>query len=230
MVGEKLKNIIYKQLNKDLGHVEIIPFNESIFFIDRENKYWYFELTKTGLLWWRYEYFTSFFSIFSLEKEEFEKILACWVEEIMNCMVNLVLHKSWNPVDTVEEVLNCKVSTTFPSMTDYLHYVEEVLNCKVSTTRGRIVQQLMYVEEVLNCKVSTTYRGSIEHRRCVEEVLNCKVSTTTQSHLANYQFVEEVLKYNISSTKGHVHDFVQEIMVEEALNYKAPNTDKVSTK
>ena len=208
MVGEKLKNIIYKQLNKDLGHVEIIPFNESIFFIDRENKYWYFELTKTGLLWWRYEYFTSFFSIFSLEKEEFEKILACWVEEIMNCMVNLVLHKSWNPVDTVEEVLNCKVSTT----------------------RGRIVQQLMYVEEVLNCKVSTTYRGSIEHRRCVEEVLNCKVSTTTQSHLANYQFVEEVLKYNISSTKGHVHDFVQEIMVEEALNYKAPNTDKVSTK
>jgi len=208
MVGEKLKNIIYKQLNKDLGHAEIIPFNESIFFIDRGNKYWYFELTETGLLWWRYEYFTSFFSIFSLEKEEFEKILACWVEEIMNCMVNLVLHKSWNPADTVEEVLNCKVSTT--------HRIKAI--------------SVIFVEEVLNCKVSTTSSSSSDSVRWVEEVLNCKVSETAHHSVILKNSVQEVLNYNISSTKGHGHDFVQEIMVEEVLNYKVSNTDKVSTK
>jgi len=180
MVGEKLKNIIYKQLNKDLGHAEIIPFNESIFFIDRGNKYWYFELTETGLLWWRYEYFTSFFSIFSLEKEEFEKILACWVEEIMNCMVNLVLHKSWNPADTVEEVLNCKVSTTSSSSSDSVRWVEEVLNCKVSETAHHSVILKNSVQEVLNYNISSTkgHGHDFVQEIMVEEALNYKVSNT----------------------------------------------------
>ena len=158
MVSEKLKNIIYKRLNKELGHVEIIPYKDSIFFIDRENKYWYFEFDKSGTLWWRYSFFENFFLIFSLENEEYKTILGDWVEE----------------------VLNCKVSTT--GVFHYLRHlqVEEVLNCKVSTTRVKSTRCSIGVkstrcsigvEEVLNCKVSATQRLERLHPRLMEEVL-----------------------------------------------------------
>ena len=149
MVCEILKNIIYKRLNKELGHVEIIPYKDSIFFIDRENKYWYFEFDKSGTLWWRYSFFENFFLIFSLENEEYKTILGDWVEE----------------------VLNCKVSTT--GVFHYLRHlqVEEVLNCKVSATVGADSGFGCLVEKVLNCKVSATQRLERLHPRLMEEVL-----------------------------------------------------------
>ena len=149
MVSERLKNIIYKRLNKELGHVEIIPYKDSIFFIDRENKYWYFEFDKSGTLWWRYSFFENFFLIFSLENEEYKTILGDWVEE----------------------VLNCKVSTT--GVFHYLRHlqVEEVLNCKVSATVGADSGFGCLVEKVLNCKVSATQRLERLHPRLMEEVL-----------------------------------------------------------
>ena len=134
MVSERLKNIIYKRLNKELGHVEIIPYKDSIFFIDRENKYWYFEFDKSGTLWWRYSFFENFFLIFSLENEEYKTILGDWVEEVLNCKVSTTILKVANAQSKVEKVLNCKVSAT--QRLERLHprlmeeVLEEVLNEK----------------------------------------------------------------------------------------------------
>jgi len=84
-MDSRLKKIIFKKLNKDLSKVEIIlAENQSIWFIDRANKYWYFELEKSGKLWWRYEFFTDFFILFCLEVNEFQPILSEWVEGILN--------------------------------------------------------------------------------------------------------------------------------------------------
>ena len=43
MMEPKLKKIIFDKLYNDLKNVEIIPYQNSIWFIDRENKFWYFE-------------------------------------------------------------------------------------------------------------------------------------------------------------------------------------------
>jgi hypothetical protein len=81
---ERLKKIIFKKLDQDLGHAEIIvDDNNSIWFIDRVNKYWYLELRSGGVLWWRYSFFYDFFPLFGMERKEYEPVIAEWVEEVL---------------------------------------------------------------------------------------------------------------------------------------------------
>ena len=112
MVSERLKQIIFKQLYKELSNVEIIPYRDSIYFIDRDKKYWYFEYEKSGELWWRYDFFASFFLLFSLGPNDYQKIMGDWVEEVLNCKVTSTIKIFGFFNKAVEEVLNCKVDST----------------------------------------------------------------------------------------------------------------------
>ena len=193
MVTDKLKQLIFKHLYKELGNVEIIPYNDSLWFIDRENSYWYFQLSKEGCLFWRYSFFPSFFSIFSLEQSEFEPIISSWVEEVLNHKVSTTNKALLWQNSQVEEVLNHKVSTTGEhGMVSYL-LVEEVLNHKVSTTCHVEVRVPWKVEEVLNHKVPTTPLSAIRQRTSVEEVLNSKVSETFEIDSTQKRKVKKVL-------------------------------------
>ena len=153
-MNERLKRIIFKKLDQDLGHAEIIVDDDkSIWFIDRTNKYWYLELKKTGHLWWRYQFFEDFFPLFGIEREEYEPVIAEWVEE----------------------VLKRKVVSTFLNDMEEGEVVEEVLKRGVSSTRNRKNRILREVEEVLKRKVVSTNRGDGVWSRRVEEVLNNKL-------------------------------------------------------
>ena len=83
----RLKKIIFNKLYEDLKHVEIINYKGSVWFIDREKKCWYLECEKDGILWWKYDFFTNFFRLFSMERSEFERVIADWVEEVLNFKV-----------------------------------------------------------------------------------------------------------------------------------------------
>jgi hypothetical protein len=133
-VTDRLKQLIFKQLYRELGDCEIIPYNGSIWFINRDNKHWYFELDKDGTLWWRYDFFNSFFQIFSMDSDDFCPVLSSWVEEVLNSKV-FTTDSIWSlsPL-AVEDVLNHKVSTTGIERLGINKTVEEVLNSKVSTT------------------------------------------------------------------------------------------------
>jgi hypothetical protein len=133
VISNRLKQIIFNKLYKDLSKIEIISYGNSIWFIDRENEYWYLEYEKNGKLWWRHGFFESFFVLFSLELNDYQPIISEWVEEVLNCKVNTPA-----PVRTilqleVEEVLNCKVNTPYITRFIISSRVEEVLNCKVNT-------------------------------------------------------------------------------------------------
>ena len=171
IITDRLKQLIFKQLYKELGNVEIIPYKDSIWFIDRENSYWYFQLSAQGCLYWRYSFFPSFFSIFSLEQSEFEQILSSWVEE----------------------VLNNKSSTTigFDYFTESL--MEEVLNSKVSKTNSCTFTSDLLLEEILNHKVSETFEINAPQKRTVKKVLDSRVSTTGMTRSFSKDKVEEVL-------------------------------------
>ena len=128
MVSSKLKGIIYKKLYSELSHLEIIRYKEEIWFIDRDNKYWYFIYNDNGTMWWRYDFFFTFFEFFSItDDNEFIPIISSWVEE----------------------ALNCKVTTTRPYFNRNNNLVEEVLNCKVTTTDYTSFVKSTIVEEVL---------------------------------------------------------------------------------
>ena len=171
----KLKEIIFNKLYEDLKHVEIIPYYNDIWFIDRENKYWYLEYRKSGDLWWRWEFFNSFFKLFSAERDEYEWVIAEWVEEVLNCKVETPKSKNSKRKSRVEEVLNCKVETPERGFTDSAFLVEEVLNCKVETPRPGGVYHYLYVaEQMLNCKAETPRAHKGLKRLMVEDVLNYK--------------------------------------------------------
>ena len=174
MVTDKIKQYIFKRLYKELGNAEIIPYNNSIWFIDREERYWYFELENNGNLYWRYTFFNNFFKIFSMKSNQFEPIISEWVEEVLN-------HK-------VSKTKNNKIPSIF--------WLEEVLNHKVSKTTRITCSTPWRVEEVLNHKVSKTECGGFTHGTNVEEVLNHKVSTTHLSLHNLHDLVEDVLNEN----------------------------------
>lgn len=134
MVSDRLKQVIFKKLYMDLKGVEIIPYGNSIYFIDREKKYWYFEYEKNGELWWRYGFFSNFFRLFSLESNDYSIIMGEWVEEVLNYKVSSTNTIQFGPELSVEEVLNCRVSLKNGLGTDGIEIVEEVLNCRVCST------------------------------------------------------------------------------------------------
>ena len=129
---ERLKRIIFKKLDQDLGHAEIIvDDNKSIWFIDRANKHSYLELKKSGLLWWRYSFFEDFFPMFGLERKEYEPVIAEWMEEVLKRQVVSTLPDYFSYTFSVEEVLKRQVVSTSSFVAFKRQQVVEVLNQKL---------------------------------------------------------------------------------------------------
>jgi len=195
-ISKGLKKVIFKKLYEDLSNVEIIPYRDSIWFIDRENEHWYFEYEKSGTLWWRYYFFEDFFKIFSLESNVYQSIISEWVEEILNHKVETTSRGSAFDSALVEEILNHKVKTTFRAHFLFCGKVEEVLNHKVETTLRNGQEHQGYVEEILNYKVVTPVKDYTLDGKHVKEVLNYKVETSSPKYMFFNSRVEDALKGN----------------------------------
>ena len=149
---ERLKKIIFKKLDQDLGQAEIIvDDNKSIWFIDRANKFWYLELRSSGTLWWRYTFFNDFFPLFGMERKEYEPVIAEWVEEVLKRGVSSTNGSSRWMKSPVEEVLKRGVSSTFGSGRPQRGLVEEVLKHEVSSTNSKELLRFE-VEKILFLK------------------------------------------------------------------------------
>jgi hypothetical protein len=109
-IDDRLKKFIFKKLSNDLSRVEVIPYDGSIWFIDRDNKYWILELDleDDGHLWWRYDFFYRFFQVFSLREFDYEPLIAEWVEQILNKKINTIEGTKSRSIRMIEDVLNNK--------------------------------------------------------------------------------------------------------------------------
>ena len=104
----RLKKRIFDKLYEDLKYAEIIDCEDSIWFVDREKKYWYLQYKKSGKLYWMIDFFTDFFLLFSMGRLEYEQVIAEWVEEVLNCKVDATDGYNYDRISAVEAVLNCK--------------------------------------------------------------------------------------------------------------------------
>ena len=174
-INDRLKIIMFKKLNKDLSHVEIIPYEDgSIWFIDRNDKYWYLEFKKNGHLWWRYDFFNRFFQAFSLQRDDYELLIKEWVEDVLNHEVVTTLRPRSAARPVVEDVLNHEVVTTEIRRFPRLLVVEDVLNHEVVATNYRKSAGNIRLKQILNHKVVTTQGGTGPAVISVEQVLNSK--------------------------------------------------------
>jgi hypothetical protein len=151
---ERLKRIIFKKLDQDLGHAEIIvDDNKSIWFIDRANKYWYLELRSSGTLWWRYSFFNDFFPLFGMERKEYEPVIVEWVEEVLKRGVSSTILRSISRTTPVEEVLNRKVNLTDAKYILPHWELEKVLQIKIQPEETNLKRVLSLKAGVRECKI-----------------------------------------------------------------------------
>ena len=214
---QRLKEIVFKKLNQDLSKVEIIVAeNKSIWFIDRANKYWYFELEKSGKLWWRYEFFTDFFILFCLEVNEFQPILSEWVEGILNRGVSATGDLGMERIATVEKIFDSNVNMTrylYTRSGHRLHStVEGILNHGYRKGSRK-------VDEVLNREVDTNTEGRYNKPRRVDKVLNREINEIDGGELLDNTTLEKVLNHKVVSIlpANLQNDFVQQVLVNELI-------------
>jgi len=191
---ERLKRIIFKKLDQDLGQAEIIvDDNKSIWFIDRANKYWYLELRSSGTLWWRYTFFNDFFPLFGMVREEYEPVIAEWVEEVLKRGVSSTLTDILMELRTMEEVLKCNVSSTFGSKTANILGVKEVLKREVYSTQCNVgLQGSRPVEEVLESKSSPTTVDNLSAVVTMKKVLSLKAGVR-ECKMKNKKILKKIM-------------------------------------
>ena len=150
MITDKFKKIIFDKLTLDLSKVDIIFYDDSLWFIDRENEYWFLELQKGGVLYWRWDFFDHFFLLFTMEQDEYEPLIKEWVESVLNCGVRTTFGFLQYGYSVVESVLNCGVTTTSRRLNLYSPQMESVLNHGVTATVVERPSLSLEVESSLN--------------------------------------------------------------------------------
>jgi len=150
-VETRIKKIIFSKLYEDLAQVEIIPCDNSLWFIDRENKCWFLEYNLLwGSLWWRLDFFRNFFNLFSMKIDEYEPYICEWVEEVLNCKVYEMRGGTMYSDSSVEEVLNCKVYELGVFGPLLLPLAKENLNYKVNSSSFLVSTIPSQMEEILS--------------------------------------------------------------------------------
>jgi hypothetical protein len=223
-MNPRLKQIIKNKLSEDLSSVSIIDFNDSIWFIDAESKYWYLELyKKTQTLWWRLDFFENFFILFGMEQREFVPVIAEWVEELLNDTIINSTNVATS-VDTVVERMrvtsngNIVWAEQVAGVTQ--KKVEEVLNCKILSTVGNLPPTQVMVEKVLKGEVVSTRRQKLRQETQVKEILNTVVVSDV-----NQMFIQQALCHNLISKmiETSTPDPSDYFRVEDVLPHKEIN-------
>ena len=210
-MNDKIKKVISNYLVKDLYNVEIIYYRDSIWFIDRENRYWYFEYHKVDKhLWWRWTHFTQALKIFSMDGEKEQSIFGELVnmiltkKQILEAKYPNKIFKTVGSVmnfeDKVDKVLNCEVKTTERKDKERYQVVDKVLNCEVEKTAPMASVVPSWLDKVLNNEVETTDGYGWKPKPVVDEVLNCEVETTGEMNAEQLWEVDKVLNNEVEKT------------------------------
>jgi hypothetical protein len=95
-MNDRLKKIIFEKLSKNISEIDIIfvKETESVFFIDIKDEYWYFELEKSGFLWWRLDFFRIFFKMFSIEFTEYDELVKTFFEKFISLDIKTTQHST----------------------------------------------------------------------------------------------------------------------------------------
>lgn len=126
MVSEKFKSYIFEALDKEMSNVSVILYKDSIWFIDRDELYWYLEYTPNQVLWWRFDFFSKFFNFFSLYDYEYEPLIALWVESKLKSPIIDIKNEEREIKPSVMKALKYGVVRTFRYLGDNADAVHEI--------------------------------------------------------------------------------------------------------
>ena len=168
MVKDKLKSIIFKLLSEWLKDVEIIPYNGSIWFINRPEKYWYLELNPNNHLWWRYSFFFDFFGMFSLEFKEFEPLIREWTENVLNHKVSKSVIGYNGCRQLLERMLDCNIESSNHSE----YNIDFISNYNILTTGGSYCPDKLIDNVLETTKIESSSFAKVTLTENIDIILN----------------------------------------------------------
>ena len=195
---DKLKQFIFNNLIKDLSNAEIIRHDESLWFIDREKKYWYLELVKTGKLYWRYQFFTEFFNMYSIDRDVYEPIIKEFVELVLNNGITSTAAAQGTGNKPLEDALNNGVASTheIAGLSDDI--VNTVLTNGV-TTKLRGGNATEQIKSVLKNGVKSADCEFLSLESEVDSVLTNGITSTGSNRLLSHTKLDLILKKGVSN-------------------------------
>jgi hypothetical protein len=93
---EKIQNLSFDKLNRDLYNTIYHPHGQEIWIINFNTKEWFFEYHNDGQLWYNQKIFSVNLPLFSLTNSENQKILKTWFEKTLKLTVNKISRKNSN--------------------------------------------------------------------------------------------------------------------------------------
>lgn len=199
MISDRTKQFIFNNLIKDLSNAEIIRHDESLWFIDREKKYWYLELVKTGKLYWRYQFFTEFFNMYSIDRDVYEPIIKEFVELVLNNNITSTAAAQGTGNKPLEDALNYGITSTQVEYGVFRNEkVEDALNNGVTSSRPAN-KSLTIVDEVLNDGVTSMGFTNRDKPFIVDSVLSNGITSTHEIAGLSNDIVNSVLTNGVTT-------------------------------
>lgn len=207
MISDRTKQFIFNSLIKDLSNVEMIRHEESLWFIDREKKYWYLELVKTGKLYWRYQFFTEFFEMYSIERNVYEPIIKEFVESVLNCGVT--------STKTYSDAFNPKVNSILNSGKPPLLIAGSIPNTSMDLVLD-------------NGITSTEVEFGVFRNEIVEDAINNGIALIISRPFAKYEKIDSVLNTDIKSSRpaNKSLTIVDSVLIDGITSMGFTNRDK----
>jgi hypothetical protein len=199
MISDRTKQFIFNNLIQDLSNVEMIRHDECLWFIDREKKYWYLELSSTGKLYWRYQFFTEFFEMYSIDREVYEPIIREFVELVLNNRITTTAAAERKSKNRLEDALNSGnppflIAGSIPNTS-----MDVVLDNGITSTHEIVGLSNDIVDSVLNNGItSTEVEFGVFRNEIVEDVLNNGVTSSRPAN-KSLTIVDSVLSDGVTS-------------------------------
>ena len=133
-VTQKLKYVILNKLNQDLESIDVIPYKESVWLVDKKNKVWHFELKNSGTLWWNIPYYSHYIDIFNLNNLELESILIEWVEDTLHKKINSLDNNCESFMRLISNVTNYSINKTRSTNNKWYNKVEDIFDSIILNT------------------------------------------------------------------------------------------------
>lgn len=133
--SKRLQKIIFNKLDSDLSNKIYHPFGRELWLLDIDTKEWYFHFTNDGKLWYNQKIFNSYFSIFSLDFHQYQKILKKWFEDITELNVYSISRKNSNMEYFIDGVIrNTNYKWSIKDRYGYsYHIIKKYLSLKSET-------------------------------------------------------------------------------------------------
>ena len=168
---KNIETLIKKMIDIYVKDADVYVNNGSLWLIFTEEKKWVIELTKDGILWYNYSFFSKIFRLISMNVVDNQHYITRWVEDALQNGVKDTRMQVYFLDNEVEDALQNGVKDTRISRFNSLHPVEDALQNGVKRTWMLSLDNSSKVENTLQNGVKETLSNFISSDVCVEDII-----------------------------------------------------------